>query len=106
MFVLDYVPPKYLRGGPKDSVVVFTAGWAMKFVPLLGKALAEMSLNGSSEYARQEFSITRSDPNTGNGIIIDSSKLHTEAGSSFGSMQQASGSSIKGLHNTAYRRST
>ncbi|KAF3256432.1 hypothetical protein TWF192_001857 [Orbilia oligospora] len=59
MFVLDYVPEEYLRGGPKDSVVVFTAGWAMKFVPLLGKALADMALHGKSEYARREFSMTR-----------------------------------------------
>ncbi|KAI0840793.1 hypothetical protein F5Y06DRAFT_294059 [Hypoxylon sp. FL0890] len=100
MFVLDYVPQEYLRGGPKDSVVVFTAGWAMKFVPLLGKALAEMSLNGTSEYAHEEFSITRRDPNTGKGIIIDSSELHEQAEGSFTFAQQASGSSIKGYHNT------
>jgi hypothetical protein len=45
MFVLDFVPEKYLRGGPKDSVVIFTAGWAMKFVPLLGIALKDMALH-------------------------------------------------------------
>ncbi|KAI2464212.1 hypothetical protein F4781DRAFT_83512 [Annulohypoxylon bovei var. microspora] len=100
MFVLDYVPQEYLCGGPKDSVVIFTAGWAMKFVPLLGKALAEMSLNGKSKYAREEFSITRKDPNTGKGIIIDSSELREQAGGSFAFTQQASGSSIKGFHNT------
>lgn len=65
MFVLDYIPQEYLRGGPKDSVVLFTAGWAMKFVPLLGKALAEMALRGGSEYARTEFAITRRDSSTG-----------------------------------------
>ncbi|KAK4220825.1 Neutral/alkaline non-lysosomal ceramidase-domain-containing protein [Podospora fimiseda] len=27
MFVLDYVSLEYLRGGPKDSVTIFTAGW-------------------------------------------------------------------------------
>ncbi|KAI0410482.1 hypothetical protein F5X98DRAFT_385563 [Xylaria grammica] len=100
MFVLDYVPQKYLRGGPKDSVVVFTAGWAMKFVPLLGKALAEMSLYGESKYARQEFSITRRDPNTDKGIIIDGTEAGKQAESSFAFTQQASGSSIKGFHNT------
>ncbi|XDG06314.1 hypothetical protein ABKA04_005929 [Annulohypoxylon sp. FPYF3050] len=100
MFVLDYVPEEYLQGGAKDSVVVFTAGWAMKFVPLLGKALAEMSLNGKSQYAREEFSINRKDPNTGKGIIVESGNAHEKAGSSFSSTQQASGSSIKGFHNT------
>jgi sarcosine oxidase/L-pipecolate oxidase len=70
MFVLDFVPEKYLKGGPKDSVVIFTAGWAMKFVPLLGIALKDMALHGCSEFARPEFSILRTDP-TGKGIIID-----------------------------------
>jgi sarcosine oxidase / L-pipecolate oxidase len=70
MFVLDFVPEKYLKGGPKDSVVIFTAGWAMKFVPLLGIALKDMALHGSSEFARPEFSILRTDPK-GKGIIID-----------------------------------
>lgn len=99
MFVLDYVPEEYLRDGPKDSVVVFTAGWAMKFVPLLGKALAEMALHGESKYALREFSITRKDPN-GKGIIIDDNKPHVTAESLFAFAQQASGSSIRGLHNT------
>lgn len=71
MFVLDFVPEKYLKGGPKDSVVIFTAGWAMKFVPLLGIALKDMALHGSSEFARPDFSILRTDPKTGKGIIID-----------------------------------
>lgn len=71
MFVLDFVPEKYLKGGPKDSVVIFTAGWAMKFVPLLGIALKDMALYGRSEFARPEFSILRTDPKTGKGIIID-----------------------------------
>ncbi|KAI0380165.1 hypothetical protein F5Y04DRAFT_282295 [Hypomontagnella monticulosa] len=101
MFVLDYIPQEYLHNGPKNSVVVFTAGWAMKFVPLLGKALAEMSLNGESQYARKEFSITRTDPNTGKGIIIvDNNELLKQVRSSFAFRQQASGSSVKGSHNT------
>ena len=96
MFVLDYVPHEYLRGGPKDSVVVFTAGWAMKFVPLLGKALAEMALCGKSKYALNEFSITRG----GGKIIVDDKKSQARAESSFAFTQQAAGSSIRGLHNT------
>ncbi len=100
MFVLDYVPQEYLRGGPEDSVVIFTAGWAMKFVPLLGKALAEMALYGESKYALDKFSITRKDPETGKGIIIDDNEPQGLAISSFAFTQQASGSSIRGLHNT------
>ncbi|KAK6062848.1 FAD dependent oxidoreductase [Seiridium cupressi] len=53
---------QYLQGGAKDSVVVFTAGWAMKFVPLLGRALKDMVLNGHSDYALEEFKIDRLDP--------------------------------------------
>lgn len=62
MFVLDYIPEHYLQGGAKDSVAVFTAGWAMKFVPLIGRALKDMVLNGSSEYALDQFKIDRLDP--------------------------------------------
>ena len=62
MFVLDFIPEKYLQGGAKDSVAVFTAGWAMKFVPLIGRALKDMVLNGHSEYALDEFKIDRLDP--------------------------------------------
>ncbi|KAK6518213.1 hypothetical protein TWF506_005372 [Arthrobotrys conoides] len=115
MFVLDYVPEEYLNGGPKDSIVVFTAGWAMKFVPLLGKALADMALHGKSEYALDHFSITRKDKD-GKGIIIDHSKPHLKEENSFSCVdqdesevydlgarpQQASGSSIRsrGFHTT------
>lgn len=102
MFVLDFIPEKYLHGGVKDSVVVFTAGWAMKFVPLLGKALAEMALQGSSKYALKDFSITRKDPKTGKSIIVEDSDYKANDGevSSFTFAQQASGSSFRGLHNT------
>ncbi|OTA99142.1 hypothetical protein M426DRAFT_68352 [Hypoxylon sp. CI-4A] len=95
MFVLDFIPKEHLRGGPQDSVMVFTAGWAMKFVPLLGKALAEMALEGKSQYALKEFAITRKDPKTGKGIILKDGQQ-----SSFAFATQASGSSIRGLHNT------
>ncbi|KID91843.1 amine oxidase (flavin-containing), partial [Metarhizium majus ARSEF 297] len=58
----DYIPEQYLQGGAIDSVAVFTAGWAMKFVPLIGRALKDMVLNGHSEYALDEFKIDRLDP--------------------------------------------
>lgn len=67
MFVLDYVPEKLLQGGAPKSVAVFTAGWAMKFVPLLGRALKEMVLDGGSKYKLDEFAMDRNkwDPDTG-----------------------------------------
>lgn len=114
MFVLDYLPKEYLAGGAEKSVVVFTAGWAMKFVPLLGKALAEMALDGKSDYARKEFEITRKDKK-GKGIIklvvrgkrgghsmmmeeldVDD---EVEGESAFTYEEQASGSSIRGCQN-------
>ncbi|KAK0672656.1 putative peroxisomal sarcosine oxidase [Cercophora samala] len=110
MFVLDYVPEEYLAGGAEKSVVVFTAGWAMKFVPLLGKALAEMALEGRSEYARKEFEITRRDKN-GKGIIrpvvrgkrgggeMMGVDVEEEGESAFAFEEQASGSSIRGFQN-------
>ncbi|KAM6478334.1 hypothetical protein HDV62DRAFT_371411 [Trichoderma sp. SZMC 28011] len=102
MFVLDFVPEKYLNGGAKDSVVVFTAGWAMKFVPMLGKALADMALKGSSPYARKEFAITRTDSATGKGIIVEGgSEKRSAERSAFVSTHQASGSSFAGLRNIA-----
>jgi sarcosine oxidase/L-pipecolate oxidase len=69
MFVLDFLPEQYLNGGPAKSIAVFTAGWAMKFVPLLGKSLMQLVVKGESEYALPQFSIDRVDPATGKPII-------------------------------------
>ncbi|UKZ79120.1 hypothetical protein TrVFT333_006870 [Trichoderma virens FT-333] len=99
MFVLDFIPEEYLRGGREDSVVVFTAGWAMKFVPLLGKALAELALNGRSQYAMKEFSITRKNPATREGIIQHSLGRFSAAQSSFSVDSQGRGSSLRGYSN-------
>lgn len=49
-------------------MVLFTAGWAMKFVPLIGRALKELVIDGESKYARAEFAITRTD-SSGKGLI-------------------------------------
>ncbi|PLB51611.1 DAO-domain-containing protein [Aspergillus steynii IBT 23096] len=61
MFVLDQLPEEYLRGAEPGSVVLFTAGWAMKFVPLVGRALKGLVVDGRSRYARGEFAVTRKD---------------------------------------------
>lgn len=63
MFVLDFVPERYLRakGSEADkSIVVFTAGWAMKFVPLLGRVVRELLVDSqTSKYDVSNFSIDR-----------------------------------------------
>lgn len=100
MFVLDYVPQEYLGNGPEKSVVVFTAGWAMKFVPLLGKALKELALDGHSDYALKQFSMTRKNDDGSKGIIKDSPGTHTPPESQFEFDVQAKGSSCRGTHNT------
>lgn len=78
MFVLDFLPEKYLKGGPEKSIAIFTAGWAMKFVPTLGKALSEMVLQGGSEFKKEEFSITRTNKD-GPSIIDEEGKSVTES---------------------------
>lgn len=102
MFVLDFVPERYLKGGKKKSVVVFTAGWAMKFVPLLGRALKDMALSDDSNYALPQFAMTRKDEKTGKGIIIDSG---TDKAASEGldiiEQRQAKGSSISNSRSRA-----
>lgn len=97
MFVLDFVPQEYLGNGPEKSVVVFTAGWAMKFVPLLGKALKQLALDGHSDYALPQFSITRTNQDKSKGVIKDN---NAPAGSQFTFKCQAQGSSCRGTHNT------
>ncbi|KAH9927099.1 FAD/NAD(P)-binding domain-containing protein [Epithele typhae] len=59
MFVLDFVPERYVGTERDKSIVVFTAGWAMKFVPLLGRVLREMLLDGQTQYDVSQFSIDR-----------------------------------------------
>ncbi|KAI6649649.1 Bifunctional amine oxidase [Oopsacas minuta] len=43
-FVLDFLT------GTDKRIVLYTSGWAMKFVPLFGKILADKALNGESKY--------------------------------------------------------
>ncbi|SCB65720.1 unnamed protein product [Fusarium graminearum] len=87
MFVLDFLPKKYLNGGAENSIAIFTAGWAMKFVPTLGKALSEMVLKGDSDYKLKEFSITRPAP-TGKEIIQENCESAGEVKMASMSIQQ------------------
>jgi len=57
MFVLDFLPPSV--GPGHDNVAVFTAGWAMKFTPLIGLILSQLVTEGTTPYDISEFAITR-----------------------------------------------
>ncbi|KAH7169960.1 hypothetical protein EDB81DRAFT_774156 [Dactylonectria macrodidyma] len=94
MFVLDFLPKEYLRGGTENSIAIFTAGWAMKFVPLLGKALAQMALDGKSKYALSKFAITRKGDGPDKTIIADQGFAAMSINES-GPREQAKGSSIR-----------
>jgi sarcosine oxidase/L-pipecolate oxidase len=52
MYVLDMLPGH-------DNVSIFTAGWAFKLTPLIGRVLAELALDGTSQYDISQFKITR-----------------------------------------------
>ncbi len=40
-----------------ENIVVYTGGWAAKFVPLLGKILSDLALNNSTSYDISNFEI-------------------------------------------------
>jgi sarcosine oxidase/L-pipecolate oxidase len=57
MYVLDFLPPSVGKG--HKNAVVFTAGWAMKLVPLIGKILSQLVIDGATPYDISQFKITR-----------------------------------------------
>jgi sarcosine oxidase/L-pipecolate oxidase len=57
MFVLDTLPASV--GAGHRNVVLFTAGWGFKFVPLIGRILRELVLEGETAYDISRFAITR-----------------------------------------------
>jgi sarcosine oxidase / L-pipecolate oxidase len=56
-FVLDWLPEQI--GPGHQNVAVFTAGWGFKFVPLIGRILKELVLDGGTKYDISHFKITR-----------------------------------------------
>ena len=46
-FVLDFVPETNKR------IVLTTGGWAMKFVPMFGKILADLAIDGETSYSEE-----------------------------------------------------
>jgi sarcosine oxidase/L-pipecolate oxidase len=57
MYVLDVLPEKLGKG--YSAIAVFTAGWGMKLVPLIGKILSELVIDGATSYDISQFAITR-----------------------------------------------
>ena len=93
MFVLDHLPPSVQN---HKNVAIYTAGWGMKFVPVIGKALKELIFNDISEYTYDlsHFKITRSDSN-GNSVIENPSE---QVNSSSASRRSFRGSSMSRDH--------
>jgi sarcosine oxidase/L-pipecolate oxidase len=57
MYVLDFLPE--MVGAGSRNVAVFTAGWAMKMVPLIGQILADLVSKGTTNYDIAQFKMTR-----------------------------------------------
>jgi sarcosine oxidase/L-pipecolate oxidase len=57
MFVLDLLPES--AGPGHQNVAVFTAGWGFKFVPLIGRVLRDLVLDGQTTFDVSHFAITR-----------------------------------------------
>lgn len=47
-FVLDFLP----EARSNNRIVLFTGGWGMKFVPVIGKILADLAIKGKTEYSK------------------------------------------------------
>ena len=47
-FVLDFLP----EARSNNRIVLFTGGWGMKFVPVIGKILADLAIKGETEYSQ------------------------------------------------------
>ncbi|MEQ9426034.1 MAG: FAD-dependent oxidoreductase [Cyclobacteriaceae bacterium] len=52
--LLDFLPPSIQN---HQNIVVYTAGWAAKFVPLIGKILSDLVLYNSTPYDISNFKI-------------------------------------------------
>lgn len=52
--LLDFAPP-YVPG--HNSIVIYGTGWAAKFIPLLGKILSDLALDGKTPYNIEPFQL-------------------------------------------------
>jgi len=54
LLLLDTLPPSVNNN---ENIIVYTGGWAAKFVPLLGKILSDLALTGTTSFDISEFKI-------------------------------------------------
>ncbi len=52
--LLDHLPDSVNNN---ENIILYTAGWAAKFVPLLGKILSDLALKNSTDYDISPFTI-------------------------------------------------
>lgn len=82
MFVLDWVPDNLLppdAGSARSkSVAVFTAGWGMKFVPMIGLIMKQLLIDGEvTKYDISHFEIGRNGPD--GQPIVQQGEMKTRA---------------------------
>jgi sarcosine oxidase/L-pipecolate oxidase len=70
MFVIDTLPPSV--GAGHANVSLFTAGWGFKFVPLVGRVLRDLALDGETPFDISRFAITR--PGILSPLTLEASK--------------------------------
>ena len=54
LLLLDTLPDTVSNN---KNIIVYTGGWAAKFVPLIGKILSDLALTGATSYDISEFKI-------------------------------------------------
>ncbi|MFD0766812.1 FAD-dependent oxidoreductase [Mucilaginibacter lutimaris] len=52
--VLDFAPP-YVHN--HENIVIYGTGWAAKFIPLLGSIIADMAIDGKTDYNIRPFEL-------------------------------------------------
>jgi len=58
LYVLDFAP-KSILGELHKNIIMYTAGWGFKMVPLIGKILSQLAIEGSTSYDISHFNIDR-----------------------------------------------
>lgn len=69
-FVLDFLP----GARSNNRIVLFTGGWGMKFVPVIGKVLADLAIKGKTDYSDliKPWNINR-------GVLVQESSITNTA---------------------------
>ncbi len=68
--MLDFIPE--CVGAGHENLALFTAGWGMKMVPLIGEILAQLVIDGKTLYDISHYKITLS------GVLSPSPVVQTQ----------------------------